>query len=115
MKIEDRIRLVITEKINSLVNEISELTNFTYNTEDIYYKVSWYDNMYPTRPSGEEEFKTFDEAILWLSEQEHPMSYTGCSIYMGLYIEVLGKEIEIESFDDNVEELATSKRNENKK
>lgn len=37
--------------------------------------------------------KTLDEAVLWLSKQEHPMGYSGCNMSIGLYININNKNL----------------------
>jgi len=108
MKIEDEIRLVVARKVTELTEQIKELTNYKFASKDKYFKVSWFDNIYPGRPSDKFESKSLEGAVIWLSEQSHPMGFTGCYMSIGMYVNIADDEIRLKSYD--AEKLARLKR-----
>jgi hypothetical protein len=112
-KISAAIRLIISKKAKKLTEELEELAKWNYKDEDLYYKADWSDFIYPYSPSNDGVFKTLDDAVLWLSKQEHPMGFSGCQMCIGLYIDIFDKPAFIEGYD--AEKLARAKRAELKK
>jgi len=106
------IRLAIENKTNELSEQLKELNNLTFSDEDLYFKTYWSDSQYPGSPSEKKESKTLDEAVLWLSKQEHPMGVSGCYMHIGLYIDLLYEPTLIQSFD--AKKLAREKRSNNR-
>ena len=63
-------------------------------------------------PSGEHKTSALESAVDWLSNESHPMSFSGCFMSIGMYVNIFGDEIHIEGFD--AEKLAKEKRYGNK-
>lgn len=98
-KIEAAIQLAIKTEKEKLLNQLKSLDDVTFRNEDLFYKAAWSDSYYPGCPEGEKDCKTLDEAVQWMSQQDHPMGFSGCHIHIGLYVYLFGKETLIETFD----------------
>lgn len=110
MKTKKLIKKAIDDKIKDICNQLSVLVNYTFSEEDIYYKVLWSDPLYPDQPEGYFESNSFEKCVSWLSEQSHPMEFSGCHMELGMYIDFAGGlSLLIKSFP--AEKLAKEKLN----
>jgi hypothetical protein len=107
-KIRDAINLAIARKATELITQLEELVNVLFTDEDIYFEASWSDHIYPGCPHNETRKDTVEECIVWLSQQSHPMGFTGCRMHIGMYVDVLEEPTLIKSYE--AEKLAMAHR-----
>jgi len=116
MNIEDvklKVKEKFSDRMEALQSEIDSLNEYVLNPTDLYYKASWNDNYYPSRPSGYAEFKTLKDAVIWLSKEDHPMGFSGCYMSIELCVDISNDTIVLEEYD--AEDLAHAEYHKRKK
>lgn len=107
---EELFRQRINERIDDLNKQLAILNSLQYKEEDIKYFVEWYDDHYDLVAKNANITNTLDEAVDWLFNESHPMSFRGVSKSIYSYI-VIGDEKLILKYY-NVKELIDAKKKE---